>query len=210
MKGLLIGLMGGLILLACKQGKKEAKDVQPVVVRQSIPSSPQFDSILAGLGKCYTRHVGSGDYSDDLLKFYGRTRDEFHKDSIRYRKAVREFFHSDTSIIRYLARKFIGDTTACDWVYAINPYSSSAGSWQVGFNNEQGAVVLIFDYLTDSTTKAREASITSSVDHIGKIIKQIKLADIQKWLWENRGLSRRELRAEFPLNFNIPPPSYLP
>lgn len=143
--------------------------------------SDKYDTLLSGLTKNYVVNVLSvgEDNRQPILKFYNRSELDFNNDSIIYFRSIESFFACDSSIINYLT-SFVGDTSICDWIYSPNPYSSKIKNWEIQFTKEQGATVLIYDFLAQSVVD--KSAITTSPSEVELILSRYKLQELSEWV----------------------------
>jgi hypothetical protein len=199
-----------ILFLRCSSGistnkypkdKQETQLVQNTSIHIARDTSVWYDSILTSLSKNYILNV-VGNNKQLLLDFYHKSEVDFLKYSAEYSWAVNSFYSSPLSIVYYLL-KFEGDTTLCFWIFSKNPLSSNIKKWEFEFSKQQGATVLIYDYLTWNNSKKKK--ITTDPGEIEKIITDINLYKIKQWIEKKEGWPLDKLRKDFIVEF--PPAS---
>lgn len=175
-------------MLSCSQKRQlpKSNSLHPVLEKKdTVVINTKFSNILNGLSNSYILNFNSYN-KKDFLKFYDKSLKDYKKDSINYYSAKDAFFKCDSSIISFL-QTFKNDTSQCTWIFEINPYSSGLQPWEFAFNKEQGALVLIHDYLKcyDGNIK----TITTSSSDIKRIIEDVSLDKIDSLKSSKRWLS---------------------
>jgi|GEM_PF-2530803 len=198
MKSLLALAIACGLLLSC------GNDAPPAAARLqekfSDSTTAKYDNILEGLKNNYVLNFRLVDpaFRNDLLEAYGKTEGQLYADSVRYFEAVDSFFSCDAGILHYLT-VFNGDDQPCRWVYTPYVFSSTLRPWQVRFNNELGALVLIRDYLCYDG-QSTQKRITTDPAVIEDIITLYSMPGMMQWLQNNAG-TKEELRAFFKRHF---------
>lgn len=199
----LISISAILMMIGSCQAhnKKETSNPGYSNGRKDSMNNPRYESILKGLSKNYVLNIAA-DNKIDLLRFYNRTDSAFEKDSTEYHRSVKDFYNCDSLILTYLLVNYKGDTSACFWVYSHHPHSSTIKKWEFGFTKEEGAAVLIYDYFVNDPG-SRGHAITTSPGEIEKIIGQVNLDMIGKWMEKNANLRFSEMKKEFIKQFKV-------
>lgn len=146
--------------------------------------SDKYDAILEGLSKNYV--LLSYEMEKDLYMEYFKLSEEKHLIDLKeYNKAVSAFYDANKDILNYLFTYEKDTSKICRWIKTKNPYSSNIGESDL-LTNAEGALILIDNYLTNSSTI-----------RIPTYANKLTYEKLKLFYEENKNQSKVELKDEY-------------